>query len=107
MDIDSVRRWNPDPTRERYDSRRTILYALGAGAGAQPDELRYVYEKGLEALPTMAVVLASGGFPAEDPQTGIDWTRALHGEQGLELHRPLPGAGEVIGRMKIDGLYDK
>ena len=107
MDIDSVMRWNPEPIRERYDSRRTILYALGVGAGAQPDELRYVYEHGLEALPTMAVVLATEGFPAKADPTGIDWGRALHGEQGLEMHRPLPGTGDVIGRSRIDGLYDK
>jgi acyl dehydratase len=107
MDIEFVRNWNPPPRREHYDAQRTMLYALGAGAGYAPEDLSYVYEKQLKALPTMAVVLASEGFWFDDPRAGIDWKNALHGEQSLELHRPLPPVGEVIGRTRVDAIYDK
>ena len=42
--------------------RDTMLYALGVGLGADPmdeKQLRFVTEKNLAALPTMAVILAA------------------------------------------------
>ncbi|EJW11044.1 MaoC-like dehydratase [Rhodovulum sp. PH10] len=93
-----------------YSVRDTILYALGVGAGhdpTDPHELRYVYEEDLFALPSMAVVLSHPGFWMREPDTGIDWRRLLHGEQGLVLHAPLPVAGKVIGRTRVTGLVDK
>jgi acyl dehydratase len=93
-----------------YRAKDTILYALGIGLGADPmdhDQLRFVYEEGLKALPTMAVVLAYPGFWAKDPETGIDWRQVLHGEQGLVIHKPLPSSGTVVGRTVIDEIVDK
>jgi hypothetical protein len=53
-----------EPVRQTYARRDTILYALGVGVGAldpcDPQELKYVYEKNLVALPTLAVTLAAG-----------------------------------------------
>ena len=46
-----------DASTQRYGARDTMLYALGLGLGTVPDELRYVYEDGLQALPTQAVTL--------------------------------------------------
>ncbi len=45
-----------------YTQRDTMLYALGVGLGADPmDErqLRFVYEEGLKAMPSMAVAKLS------------------------------------------------
>ena len=39
-----------------YTQRDVILYNLSVGAGA--DDLKYVYEKGLKALPTFGVIPA-------------------------------------------------
>ena len=102
--------WRFEDLEHAYTARDTILYALGIGLGNppdDPDQLPFVYEAGLKALPTMAVVLAYPGFWVKDPRTGIDWRRVLHGEQGLVLHKPLPAAGTVIGRTRITGLVDK
>jgi acyl dehydratase len=92
-----------------FTQRDTILYALGVGAGQSNDdgELRFVYEDSLEALPTMAVVLAYPGFWQKEPQYGIDWKRVLHVEQSVIFHAPLPVAGEVRGELTIDGIVDK
>lgn len=52
--------------------RDTVLYALSVGLGADPmdlDQLRFVYEDGLQALPTMAVVLGYAGFWLGRPDT--------------------------------------
>ena len=95
---------------QSYGIKDTILYALGLGLGQDPldpGQLRHVYEEGLVALPTMAVVLAGPGFWLREPDTGVDWPKVLHGEQGLTLHRPLPVEGQVIGRLRIDEIIDK
>jgi acyl dehydratase len=110
IDVAKLKGWRIQPIEQRYTERDTILYALGVGIGHDPldrDALRYVYEDGLQALPTLAVVLGYPGFWAKDPATGIDWVKLLHGEQSLELHAPLPAAGTVIGTSRITALVDK
>jgi len=97
--------------RQVFTVRDTMLYALGVGAAygapTDPDTLRFVYEDGLEALPTMAVVLAYPGFWAKEPQYGLDWKRVLASEQSIMLHKPVPCAGDLTGITTIDAIYDK
>lgn len=92
--------------------RDTILYALGVGVAAEnpsdPGELKFVYEEGLMALPTMAVVLAHPGFWLRNPEYGLRWQKILHGEQSIEIHcPPLPVDGHFRGVTTIDEIYDK
>lgn len=97
-------------SRQNYSERDTILYALGLGLGTDPldpRQLRFVYEDGLQALPTMGVVLAHPGFWAGDPELDIDWPKMLHVGQGLTIHRPIPASGEVIGRSRIADVIDR
>lgn len=88
-----------------------MLYALGLGIGADPlDEaqLRFVYEKDLQVLPTFGGVLGYPGFwPKDHPELGITWQRLLNGEQGIEVHRPFPSRGKVVGSLRIDAVVDK
>jgi acyl dehydratase len=110
IDVNKLKAWPFKDIEQRYSERDTILYALGVGIGHDPmdtDALRYVYEDGLQALPTLAVVLGYPGFWAKDPATGIDWVKVLHGEQSLELHAPLPAAGTVIGKSRVTAIVDK
>ena len=89
-----------EPTRQTYARRDTMLYALGVGVGAldpfDPQELKYVYEKNLVALPTFAVTLAAGAMRLADPVYGINYRMLLHAEQTLEMHKPLPVDGTVV-----------
>ena len=110
LDIDALRAWRFEELRQEYTARDTILYALGLGYGADPldrGELRFLYEAELQAVPSMAAVLASPGFWLKRPQSGVNWRKVLHGEQWLEIERPLPPEGCVLGRMKIDAISDK
>ena len=96
--------------RQRLRWQDTTLYNFSIGLGQDPmDErqLDFLYEKRLNAMPSMPVVLGSPGFWSREPDTGIDWKQILHGEQGLILHRPLPVEGEVIGRSRVTGLVDR
>lgn len=86
------------------------LYNFSIGLGQDPmDErqLDFLYEPRLKVMPSMPVVLGSPGFWSRNPDTGIDWVKIVHGEQGLILHRPLPTEGEIIGRSRVTGLVDR
>ena len=110
IDYDKLKNWHFPDLEHRYEAKDTILYALGVGCGADPmdrTELPFVYEDGLKALPTMAVVLGYPGFWLKDPATGVDWRKILHGEQGLVIHKPLPASGTVIGRTRVTEIVDK
>ena len=95
-----------------YDQNKLILYALGVGAGADPDDLKFCYENapGLLALPTFGVIPP---FPAlmgllGAPGVDINLMMLLHGEQYLEIHKqPAPGGGKLTTRPKIANIYDK
>lgn len=93
----------PIESRQTLTRRDTMLYALGVGA----TDLDHVYEENLQALPTMAVVLAGPGFFWRDPALGADWKKILHGEQMLTLHRPLPVEGVFVGTTRFEAIEDK
>ena len=64
LNYERIMAYRPADIAVRYGKRDCILYALGIGLGMDPldpRQLRFVYERaGLEAFPTMAVVL---GWP--------------------------------------------
>ena len=96
--------------RQTLTRKDTMLYALGLGLGADPidtRQLRFVYEDGLQALPTMAAVLAYPGFWVKHPDTGVDWVKLLHGEQDMKFHRPLPIEGQLSATTRVTGIADK
>lgn len=111
IDYEKAKAWRSGPVRHGYTERDTILYALGVGFGADPlsaDELRFVYEKELQAVPTMAAVLASPGFWMRDrKELGIDFLKLVHGEQGVTIHSPLPAAGTLVGESRVTRIVDK
>ncbi|HBP0042082.1 MaoC/PaaZ C-terminal domain-containing protein [Pseudomonas aeruginosa] len=111
LDYQRIKNWPIGEGRQSYSTRDTILYALGVGAATSnplpAEDLQFVYEKGLKALPTMATIMASGEFWMADPQAGIDLSKVLHGEQFLRIHKPLPAQGTLIGRDSVDEIYDK
>lgn len=96
----------PDPVNIDWDEQRTMLYAVGLGAGADEADLPFVYEKGLKALPTMAAMLA-GGSGDFFRLGAIDMVRLMHGEQRVHLHRPLPPAGRFRVQVRCLGVVDK
>lgn len=110
IDYDKLINLRIPDSEQTYTEKDAILYALGLGFGIDPlDEaqLDFVYEKDLKALPTFGVVLAHPGFWMRELDTGIDWVKAVHGEQGLEVHKPLAPRGTVIGQNKVVEVVDK
>ena len=97
------------PLEYVYQPRDVTLYALGIGAGWQADELKFVYESGLEALPTFGVVPP---FPALMGLIGVEGVNInlvmlVHGEQYLEVRKEIPTSGKLVSKPKISAVYDK
>lgn len=110
MNIDKIKTKEFAPIRASYAKKDAILYALGLGFGADPldeHELRYVFEKNLIAMPTMANVLCHPGFWAQDPDYGIDWVKILHAEQDLSISQPLAPEAVVRGEYHVIAIEDK
>jgi acyl dehydratase len=104
-----MKTWEFGEVGQSYSRRDTILYALGIGLGADPldaGQLRYVYEKELQALPTMATVLGWAGSCWSDPRSGADYVKLVHGEQHLRLFKPLPVEANVSARDRVLSLTD-
>ena len=101
----------------RYDARDAALYALGIGAPTHPldqDELKFVYEgwqRGFQVFPTFAVTFTRDLIQLylSGDICGIQYNPMLllHGEQHLQLHRPLPAAATVNSRPRIVEILDK
>jgi len=104
-----------------YGDKDVMLYALGVGMGRDPmdeRELAFVYEKDLKVIPTAATVLASaGGRPARGADQAeqkpghrpsvINFLMVVHGEQKVELHKPLPTSGTFTAQGRTVGAFDK
>ncbi|MCC6472234.1 MAG: MaoC family dehydratase N-terminal domain-containing protein [Burkholderiales bacterium] len=95
----------------QYGERDCILYALGLGIGMDPmdrGQLKFVYEKGLEAFPTMAGVLGWVGRElSTNPEFGIDERMVVAAEQRITLFRPLAPAGTLRARTRVKQVIDK
>jgi acyl dehydratase len=109
LDADRLRAYTIPEARDDYDPRDAILYALGVGAGlsTEIDETAFLFERQLQVLPTMALVLGTPGFWPMDPKCGLDWLGILHGEQRLKLHAPIDTFGMMVGQTRVTDLADK
>ncbi|HVM99908.1 MAG TPA: MaoC/PaaZ C-terminal domain-containing protein [Caulobacteraceae bacterium] len=104
-----------------YGDKDVMLYALGIGLGADPmneAELPFVFERGLKVVPTAATVLtaannrAAEGRPAPElppghRQSQMNFVMMVHGEQKVELHKPLPTSGTFTAEGRTIGAWDK
>jgi acyl dehydratase len=108
--LDVLKSWKFPERVVTYTDRETILYALGIGLGAHttdPDELRFVTENKLSALPTLGTVISKLELRECLLGADVDTVEAYHGEQRGLFDRPMPAAGTVIGRGKVLGVWDK
>lgn len=117
IDVEKALKAEPSSREISWTRRDVLLYhlSLGAGRHAETDpELSYTYERGLQVLPTFAMV-AGQGLSAGDraaqgmdlPGVDIDLRRILHAGQALTVHRPLPASGEARVSSRIAHVWDK
>jgi len=104
-----------EPHESSWDSEDCLLYSLGVGAGATDPtgfELEFTTENTKDitqkALPTMCVVLGGTGGRGPLAHLGdVNYSKMVHGEQGVILHKPLPTQAIVTSTSKISNIYDK
>jgi acyl dehydratase len=90
-----------------WSDRETMLYALGIGMGADPmdeNELPFVYERDLQAVPTLASVVAWGAGPG---RMDINRVMVVDGERDITFHKPVPTAASITANSRVVGVYDK
>lgn len=103
------------PTTFAYTERDAILYALGAGAAADPLDplsLAYAYENapaGFRVLPTFA---STFGYETMWQILGLPGLRInpmmlLHGEHETRVPRPLPREATLTNHGRLAHVYDK
>ncbi|KAF9428495.1 hypothetical protein BGZ94_002204 [Podila epigama] len=103
-----------------YNSRDLMLYAISIGV--KQDELAFLYENepNFAAFPTYPLVLGlkkdNVGVSVYGPSGGddvpgippFDPNRLVHGDQSLEIYRPLPTTGGNFElHTTVTGVYDK
>jgi len=109
IDVEKVLGAELPPMTYECTPDKLMLYALGVGVEPEGDDLCFVYENGLKALPTFGVIPP---FPALAgilgvPGADINPIMILHGEQYLEIRNPIPTEAELISKPKIANIYDK
>jgi MaoC like domain/N-terminal half of MaoC dehydratase len=96
--------------RHTFTRRDTVLYALGVGIGCDPldpEQLRFVYERNLVALPTMATTLTYPGDWYLDFDTRLDHQQVVHASESITIHTALPVEGTVFARPRVLDVIDK
>ncbi|XP_025302528.1 peroxisomal multifunctional enzyme type 2 isoform X2 [Canis lupus baileyi] len=102
------------PFSSAYTELETIMYALGVGASVkEPKDMKFIYEGSTDfsCLPTFGVIIAQkfviGGGLSEIPGFSVNLAKVLHGEQYLELYKPLPRAGNLRCEAVVADVLDK
>jgi acyl dehydratase len=110
MDLNALVNRKFPELKQEVSAKDSMLYALGVGAGADPldrRQLRFVYEQGLQIIPSQSSVIAFPGAWLMDPVLGINYLKVLHGEQGVTFERPLRAAARIRGEYEVLGVDDK
>ncbi len=113
IEISKLLGYEHEPKDFIYNERDVSLYALSVGAAADsidPDELKFVYELSphFTPLPTMAVIFPFVVSRLTDvPGLTFNPMMLLHGEQYMELKRPLSTSATITNHAHISGVYDK
>ena len=103
-----------EPVERSWNSKDCLLYAVGVGAGAvdplDASELPFTTENSRaidqQVLPTFAVIAGIGGNSLGNIGD-FNFTMLVHGEQAIQLHKPIPVEGTVRTVSKVTGIWDK
>ena len=104
-----------EPTEFTYTETDAVLYALGIGAGQDPEngaELRFVYENapaGFRVFPTFATTFGHSAMwqILALPGMQVNPMMLLHGEHTLVLSGPLPDSATLTNQARITAVFDK
>ena len=103
------------PASEPYqvcrEKIREFALAIGEGASVCTDlaAARAAGHPDLVAPPTFAVTFTMPLIEAflRDPALGWDYSRMVHGDQSIVLHRPIHGGDELVTTIHVEDLSSR
>ncbi|AUW59694.1 3-alpha,7-alpha,12-alpha-trihydroxy-5-beta-cholest-24-enoyl-CoA hydratase [Sphingobium sp. SCG-1] len=101
--------WPIKQTLLRWNERDVILYALGLGYGADPADpqsLRYIYERNLLPIPTMLTALTKMLVPTVE-ELGGNYKRSVHYSQEAVFHQAIEPAGSALVYGYVQDIIDR
>jgi acyl dehydratase len=111
---------NPDiagrdyPPAPVYEVGRQKIAEFAAAIGSEdpahtdPEAARALGHPDVIAPPTFAILVAQRAESAvvQDPQSGIDYSRVVHGEQRFTHHRPIVAGDRLVGTPHVDSVRE-
>ncbi|XP_022769307.1 enoyl-CoA hydratase 2, peroxisomal-like [Durio zibethinus] len=104
-------------TTYAYTERDVALYALGVGAcgrdAVDTDELKYLYHENgqqfIKVLPTFSTLFSVKSMVQDMDLPGLrfDPRLLLHGQQYIEVYKPLPSNATIQNKVSLVGFHDK
>jgi acyl dehydratase len=112
IDVDKALGAELPPGESSWGPDDVMLYHLGVGAGVpptDPGELEYCYEQNLKVLPSFGVVPVFGTLMGilSVPGMQINPMMILHGEQDLEIHKPIPTQADARHQARVTDIFDR
>jgi acyl dehydratase len=73
-----------------------------------PEAARALGYPDVIAPPTFAIIVAMGAEAAvvQDPESGIDYSRVVHGEERFTHHRPIVAGDRLVATVNVDGVRE-
>jgi len=73
-----------------------------------PEAARAIGYPDVIAPPTFAIIVAMGAEAAvvQDPESGIDYSRVVHGEERFTHHRPIVAGDRLVATVNVDGVRE-
>ncbi|XP_055915705.1 peroxisomal multifunctional enzyme type 2 [Eupeodes corollae] len=99
-----------------FGSKDLVLYALGVGASVKnSDDLKFLYENHPEfsplpsffVMPGLLLSMTTNLVSSALPNSQVDLTNILHGEQYIEILDELPTSGKLSTYGKVFDVMDK
>ena len=102
------------PPSPVYEVGREKIAEFAAGIGSSdpvhrdPAAAKALGYPDVIAPPTFAVVVAqSSEFQlVQDPGSGIDFARVVHGEERFQHHRPIVAGDRLVATLHVDGVRE-
>ena len=100
-----------EPYRVGREKIREFALAIGEGASVcrDVDAARAAWHPDLVAPPTFAATFTMPVIETflRDPEFGWDYTRMVHGDQSITLHRPIHAGVELVTTVNVEDLRSR